>query len=163
MENKHLLFERIFAEYRDKLYRLCYSYTKDESLSEDLVQECFSRIWIYLPGFAGRSDIGTWIYRIAANTCLMQLRKSGKKEVEYQESMKHTAMEESGADQEERSAALFDAIKQLKEMDRLIVSMVLEDMPQKQIGEVLGITENNVNIKVHRIKKRLKEIMEKKH
>lgn len=161
MENKHILFERIFAEYRDKLYRLCYSYTKDEILSEDLVQECFSKVWIYLPDFAGRSEIGTWIYRIAANTCLMQLRKPGKKEVEYQEAMKHTAMEETCGDKEERSAALFDAIKQLKETDRLIISMVLEDMPQKQIGEVLGITENNVNIKVHRIKKRLKELMVK--
>lgn len=161
MENRQILFERLFTEYRHKLYRLCYSYTRDEMLSEDLVQECFSRIWIHLSDFAGRSDIGTWIYRIAANTCLMQLRKSGRNQVEYQEILKYNVSEETNDDQEDRSEALFHAIKQLKEMDRLIISMILEGMPQKQIGDVLGISENNVNIKVHRIKKQLKELIVK--
>lgn len=162
MENRQFFFERIFKEYRHKLYRLCYGYAKDEMLSEDLVQECFSKIWIHLPDFAGRSDIGTWIYRIAVNTCLMQLRKSDKRQLEYQESLKYHIPEEVSEDKEERSAALFEAIGQLKEIDRLIISMVLEDLTQKQIGDVLGITENNVNIKVHRIKKQLKDLMLKR-
>lgn len=154
-----MLFERLFTEYRDKLYRLCYSYTRNETLSEDLMQECFSRIWIHLPGFENRSDIGTWIYRIAVNTCLMQLRQSAKPQLEYKETLAGNMPDDVKEDREELSENLFEAIKQLKEMDRLIISMVLDDMPQKQIGEVLGITENHVNIKVHRIKKQLKELL----
>lgn len=157
-----MLFERLFTEYRDKLYRLCYSYTRNETLSEDLMQECFSRIWIHLPGFDNRSEIGTWIYRIAVNTCLMQLRQSAKPRLEYKETLVSNTPDDAKEDRDERSEALFEAIKQLKEVDRLIISMVLDDMPQKQIGEVLGITENHVNIKVHRIKKQLKELLLKK-
>ena len=59
------------------------------------------------------------------------------------------------------SNVLYSAIAKLNEIDRIIISMLLEDLPQKQIGEVLGITENNVNIKVYRIKKQLKELLSK--
>lgn len=160
-ENRQIVFEQLFIEYRDKVYRLCYSYTRNQTLSEDLVQECFSKAWQHFPDFENRSDIGTWIYRIAANTCLMHLRKSTKSILEYKEIVQSSILEETNDEIEERSSVLFNAINQLEEMDRLIISMVLEDIPQKQIGEVLGINENNVNIKVYRIKKKLKELIVK--
>lgn len=159
LENKQAIFDALFSRYRDWIYRLCYSYTHSEAQAEDLVQECFSKVWVNLPGFQHRSDYSTWIYRIAANTCLMQLRKEKNNPVEYREQLQDKASEERTNDKEQQSENLYRAIGQLGEMDRLIISMVLEDIPQKQIGDVLGITENNVNVKVHRIKKQLKEIL----
>ena len=57
--------------------------------------------------------------------------------------------------------ALNKAIGQLVEIDRLIISLVLQEVNYKEIGEVLGISENNVGVKVHRIKGELKKILEK--
>nr|WP_315152238.1 RNA polymerase sigma factor [uncultured Flavobacterium sp.] len=161
MENKQKIFDQLFTEYRDWIFRLCYSYTRSETQAEDLMQECFSKVWINLSSFEHRSDYSTWIYRIAANTCLMQLRKEKNNPVEYYENIKDNFTEEKPEDKEEQSAILYKAIAQLNEIDRIIISMVLEDVSQKQIGEVLGITENNVNVKVYRIKKQLKELLSK--
>lgn len=158
MEDKQKIFDRLFTRYRDRVFRLCYSYTRSEAPAEDLVQECFSRVWANLAEFEHRSDYGTWIYRIAANTCLMQLRKEKNNPVEYRGQLKEGISEERNADQPE---SLYRAIGQLAEIDRIIISMVLEDVPQREIGEVLGITENHVNVKVHRIKKQLKELLVK--
>lgn len=93
----------------------------------------------------------------------MQLRKEKNNPVEYHEQLQDKPAEEPTNDKEKQSENLYRAIGQLGEMDRLIISMVLEDIAQKQIGEVLGITENNVNVKVHRIKKQLKEILLNNH
>ncbi|MFD1605233.1 RNA polymerase sigma factor [Flavobacterium artemisiae] len=161
MENKQKIFDHLFTEYRDWIFRLCYSYTRSETQAEDLVQECFSKVWINLSSFEHRSDYSTWIYRIAANTCLMRLRKEKNNPIEYHDNLKDNSSEEKYEDKEEQSNVLYGAIAQLNEIDRIIISMVLEDVPQKQIGEVLGITENNVNIKVYRIKKQLKELLSK--
>jgi RNA polymerase sigma-70 factor (ECF subfamily) len=126
--------------------------------AEDLMQECFSKVWVSIDGFQNRSDYSTWIYRIAINTCLMQLRKQKNNPVEYHENLTdrdHGTHE----DKDEEVDILHNAIAQLSEIDRIIISMVLEDVPQKQISEVLGITENNTNVKVYRIKKRLRELL----
>ncbi|REG99753.1 RNA polymerase sigma factor [Flavobacterium aquicola] len=161
MENKKEIFDQLFTEYRDWIFRLCYSYTRSETQAEDLMQECFSKVWINLTSFQHRSDYSTWIYRIAANTCLMLLRKEKNNPVKYHETIKDNCIEEKYDDNEDQSAVLYKAIAQLNEIDRIIISMVLEDVSQKQIGEVLGITENNVNVKVFRIKKQLKELLSK--
>jgi RNA polymerase sigma factor (sigma-70 family) len=163
LENRRAVFDHLFAQYRDWIYRLCYSYTRSNDQAEDLMQECFSKVWLNLSSFQNRSDYSTWIYRIAANTCLMQLRKEKNNPIEYHEQLKELAAEEPTTEKEKQSENLYKAISQLGEMDRLVISMVLEDTPQKQIGEVLGITENNVNVKVYRIKRQLKEILSNNH
>lgn len=159
MENKQTIFDELFVRYRDWVYRLCYSYTNSETEAEDLVQECFSKVWLNLSDFKHRSDYSTWIYRIATNTCLMQIRREKNNPVNYREQLRDKALEEYNKDKEKQSESLYRAISKLNEIDRLIISMVLEGIAQKQIGEVLGITENNVNVKVHRIKSQLKEML----
>ncbi|MBX2953735.1 MAG: RNA polymerase sigma factor [Leadbetterella sp.] len=157
MKDRQKIFDRLFTQYHQRVFRLCYSYTRSEVSAEDLVQECFSRVWSHLPEFEHRSDYSTWIYRIAANTCLMQLRKEKNNLVEYPGQLAEGASEEPGTEQSPEK--LYGAIGQLAEIDRVIISMVLEDIPQREIGEVLGITENHVNVKVHRIKRQLKELL----
>ncbi|MCO6497732.1 MAG: RNA polymerase sigma factor [Chitinophagaceae bacterium] len=159
MSNKQKIFNVLFSEYKDWVYRLCYAYTRNEVQAEDLVQECFSKVWIHLDSFQHRSNYSTWIYRIAVNTCLMQLRQEKNNLVVYSDQLKENISEDDTPSIEEQSTKLYKAIARLPEIDRIIISMVLENVPQKQIGEVLGITENNVNIKVHRIKKQLQLLL----
>lgn len=158
MENRQAIFEQVYALYRDRVYRLCLGYTRHAAQAEDLVQECFCQVWTNLPQFQARADIGTWVYRIAANTCLMQLRRQRTQPVEYRDEWPVPSTEPE-QDVDDPSDKLYRVIATLPEVDRIIISMVLEDVPQRQIGEVLGITENHVNVKVHRIKQKLKEAL----
>ena len=159
MQNKEKLFEQLFVEYKEKLYRLCFSYCNDHSLAEDLLQESFSIIWQHLDNFKNQSAYSTWMYRITVNTCLMHIRSTKKYKYESREVLPEMPVGE--AYQEEAVKELYTAIQQLNEPDRLLISMVLEDVSYKEIGEILGITENNVGVKVHRIKGQIKVFMQK--
>ncbi len=68
-------FDLIVPEFRNRVFRLAFSILKDRAAAEDAAQETFVRVWKALPGFDGRAALGTWIYAITRNTCLMELRK----------------------------------------------------------------------------------------
>lgn len=160
MENKEKLFEQLFTEYKERLYRLCFSYCNHSALAEDLLQESFTKIWQHLEGFKNQSAYSTWMYRITVNTCLMHIRSNKKKQEESRHVLPEVASGE--AYQEEEVNDLYKAIQQLNLPERLLISLVLEDVHYKQIGEILGITENHVGVKVHRVKDQLKIFMTKK-
>ena len=129
--------------------------------AEDLCQEIFVKIFQKYESFEQKSSVGTWIYRIAVNTCLNQLRKEKKnstqpiseKEIEKTETTTHTTKEDN-------LQLLQFCIQKLNEIDRILITLVLEDIPYTQISETLGISEANVRVKVHRIKKELKKLFE---
>jgi RNA polymerase sigma-70 factor, ECF subfamily len=68
-------FDLIVPAFRDRVFRLAWSILKDRAAAEDATQETLVRVWKALPGFDGRAALGTWIYAITRNTCLMELRK----------------------------------------------------------------------------------------
>lgn len=157
--DKNKLFENLFSDYQQKIYRLCYSYSNDDATAKDLLQESFSKVWTHLDTFQNRSEYSTWIYRIAVNTCLNYLRSTKNKRVEFRDAVPDRKEEE--IDTETQINHLYLAIKKLEEVDRLLISMVLDDISYKEIGLILGISENNVGVKIHRIKKQLKDILTK--
>ena len=68
-------FDLVVPAYRDRGFRLACSILKDRAAAEDATQETLVRVWKALPGFDGRAQLGTWIYAITRNTCLMELRR----------------------------------------------------------------------------------------
>ena len=68
-------FDLVVPAYKDRVFRLAYSILKERAAAEDAAQETFVRVWKALPGFDGRAALGTWIYAITRNTCLMELRR----------------------------------------------------------------------------------------
>jgi RNA polymerase sigma factor, sigma-70 family len=68
-------FDLLVPEFQDRVFRLSYSMLKDRAAAEDATQETFVRVWKALASFDGRAALGTWIYAITRNTCLMELRK----------------------------------------------------------------------------------------
>ena len=68
-------FAMLLPRYRDKVFRLTFSMLRDRALAEDTTQDIFLRVWRALPGFAGQSQLSTWIYAISKNACLSELRK----------------------------------------------------------------------------------------
>ena len=71
-------FETIYKTHWQKVFRLCMGYVNDTDRAKDLTQETFIKVWKHLPKFRNESSIGTWIFRIASNTCLRQIQKENK-------------------------------------------------------------------------------------
>ncbi|MCD8178851.1 MAG: sigma-70 family RNA polymerase sigma factor [Tannerellaceae bacterium] len=145
-------FEIIYKKYWDKIFRVCMGYVNDWNLAQDMTQETFIKVWQYLPTFRNDADPGTWIFRIATNVCLRQL--------EYDKrfgSIKLTMdlAEEEKTDTEMQVRLLYKYISELPEIDRIIISLKLEDIRQSEIARIVGLSENNVRVKIHRIKTQL--------
>lgn len=163
--NKEQLFNEVLAENKDRIFRICCAYERDPDERNDLYQEIMINIWKSLDKFEGRSLISTWIYRIAVNTSLLHIKRSAKKrslhsEVDVEtlnipESDSREEMIKTGSDIEN----LLECINKLPKVDRLIISMVLEDLSYKEIAEVTGMTTSNVGVKINRIKKELSKLM----
>jgi RNA polymerase sigma-70 factor (ECF subfamily) len=118
----------------------------------------FINTWNALPGFRGEASEKTWIYRITINTCLMWIRKEKKNPTTHSERSHNEPTIETD-ESHEQIEKLYHAIGQLEELDRLLIMMVLDELEYEEISRIVGITENNVRVKVHRIKQRLKTIM----
>ena len=71
-------FETLLLKYKDRVYTQLYLMVKNRDLAEDLFQETFIKVWKQLPNFRNESSLGTWIFRIASNTCLRQIQKEKK-------------------------------------------------------------------------------------
>lgn len=145
-------FEEIYNTYWSKIFRLSMGYVNDPDLAKDIAQETFIKVWQQLPKFRNESSIGTWIFRIASNNCLRQLEKRKKiVKAELPMDMK----EEVTPDMEEDVAFLYQCIATLPEMERIIISLELEEIKQSEIAKIVGISEGNVRVRIHRIKEKL--------
>jgi RNA polymerase sigma-70 factor (ECF subfamily) len=146
-------FESIYSRDWQKIFRLCMGYVNDTDAAKDLTQETFIKIWKQLPNFRNDSSVGTWIYRIASNTCLRQIQKDNKmpKSVLPAQFLVETPQK----DTEDDITSLYQYISELMEVDRIIISLELEDVNQKEIAKIVGISEGNVRVRVHRIKEKL--------
>lgn len=161
MNNKTSQFESLHKQYFSMVLQMCLGFTQgDYDKASDLSQEIFIKIWKHLDSFKGLSSYKTWIYRITVNTCLQLIRKEKKNNTLSIDNTHEQFIEESKNDETEASKSLYKAIGQLNELDRLVIMMVLEGQHYDDISEVLGIEQTNVRVKIHRIKKRLKKILE---
>jgi RNA polymerase sigma-70 factor (ECF subfamily) len=124
---------------------------------DDLFQEVMTNVWNSLPSFRGEAKISTWLYRIAVNTALIHRRKRKPSEalvdVADQRASVHQDLE-----RRERLEALHRAIARLGDQDRLIVSLLLEGLSYREIGDITGITVNYVGVKLSRIKQTLEQL-----
>lgn len=157
-ENKRLIFKELFDSNSKKIFNLCYGYSGDEDTANDLVQETFIKVWQNLDKFRNQANYSTWIYRIAVNTCLSYLRTAKRRPTdELNEQIIENYVEEPSYKQEQ-VAMLYKSIAQLEENERLIIAMVLDELPYPEIAEIAGISEGNLRVKIHRIKHKLTEI-----
>ena len=145
-------FDEIYKTYWQRIFRLCMGYVNDADLAQDLAQETFIIVWKQLSKFRNESAIGTWIFRIASNHCLRQM--------EQQKRYPKTALpldlrEEKQPTIEPQLQFLYKCISELPETDRIIISLELENVKQAEIAAIIGLSEANVRVKIHRIKEKL--------
>lgn len=153
-------FEIIYKEYAPTIRKLCLSYTGNKDNAEDLIQETFIAVWKKIDSFRNDAKLSTWIYRIAINNCLMSIRKQ-----QYLEKIANKTFidipDETSDEKAQQIDLLYKCISKLKEADRILITFVLDEKPYEEIAEITGITENNLRVKIHRIKKELTQIFHK--
>jgi len=151
------IFQSVYHQFYPVVYRLCLGYFKgDAGLATDMVQEVFIRVWEKHDSFKGECKVNTWIFRIAVNCCLTEIRrrKNYENRILHYRQPENDPAEKQHNDQE----ILYRCIKQLDEPNRVLAMLILEDLSNKDIALILGLTEVNTRVKVHRLKEKLHQV-----
>jgi RNA polymerase sigma factor (sigma-70 family) len=159
-DNNKKLFESLHEMYFPMVMQMCLGYMKgDLELAKDMAQDVFINIWKALDGFRQQSSYKTWIYRITVNTCLLHIRKNKNRQQEGLSDSLSRLPEELADHAEQQHQALYKAIGELPGLDRLIIMLVLEELEYDEIAAITGITAVNVRVKIHRIRKKIRELL----
>ena len=150
-------FAQTVKEHRSTIYTVCYMFSQDADEVEDLFQEVLINLWKGFESFEQRANIKTWIYRIALNTCISQDRKKKRRSSEVRMTMDINLFEDNDDDTRQVDM-LHKRISRLQPFDRAIVLLWLENLPYEEIGQIVGITAKNVSLRLHRIRKQLKQM-----
>lgn len=150
--------------YSGIIIKICRAYTDSQEDFEDYYQEVCLQIWRSKDKFRGESKWSTWVYRLSLNICLTLIKKKKRTRQYFASDNPQTneIIEDNQAFSDESLNLLYAAIKQLSEIDRAVILLYLEERPNKEIAEVIGTSPNNIGVRINRIKKRLKTILDGK-
>ena len=152
-------FSQLVRENKSTIYTVCYMFSNNQDEVADLFQEVLIKLWKGYSTFESRSDIKTWIYRVALNTCISIDRKN-KRRAKHQLSMDINLFADKDAKTEQVSM-LHRRINQLQPLDRAIALLWLENISYDEIGAIVGITAKNVSVRLFRIRQQLKNMSDK--
>ncbi|GAT63984.1 RNA polymerase sigma factor [Paludibacter jiangxiensis] len=156
MEDQQQHFVSLIEQNKALIYKFCYMYANEADTPQDLFQEVIINLWKGYPTFRGDCKVQTWIYRIALNTCVTFMRKSGSRP-------KTTALSEDlivydDATDASQIKELYTLINRLNEIEKAIVLLYLEERSYDEIAQIVGITRNNVGVRINRIKEKLSQM-----
>jgi RNA polymerase sigma-70 factor (ECF subfamily) len=152
-------FEQLWRDFGASLGRLASSYESNAHAQEDLLQDIRLAIWVALPRFRGESSLRTFLFRIAHNRALTHVwrRKRTSTFDPSEEITDSRSGPEAAVIQNANHSRLMKAIRQLPVSFRQVITLSLEDLSHAEIAGVLGISENNVAVRMNRARKLLKE------
>lgn len=150
------IFKEWLDNYRALLFKVIKAYTRNIEDENDLFQEVSLQVYRSVPNFKGNSAVSTWLYRIALNTAIKWSTKERKHVDGHQEidSLTHV-LESNEQSSDERVSWLYREIHRFDEIDRSLTLLLLDGYSYKEMAEMMGISESNIGVKIHRIKKQL--------
>jgi RNA polymerase sigma-70 factor (ECF subfamily) len=152
-------FLALITEHQNIVHKVCNMYADTTQAREDLFQEVLLNAWKGIKQFRGDSKFTTWLYRVALNTAITQFRKENRSPITQPLPQYSLTIADEPFRPDERVAVMYQAINKLSKIDKALVLLYLEDYGHAEIGEMLGITANNVAVKLNRVKTKLKEFM----
>ena len=156
MTTQERQFAQIVAEHKSTIYTVCYMFSQDADEVNDLFQEVLIHLWKGFDSFEHRSDIRTWIYRVALNTCISLDRKK-RRAATVKVTMDINLFKDNDEDTRQVDM-LHKRISKLQPFDRAIVLLWLENLPYEEIGQIVGISTKNVSVRLFRIREQLKNM-----
>ncbi len=144
------------------IYKIATVYTNTADEKNDLVQEIIYQLWKSFDSYNQKSTLGTWIYRVALNVALFQLKQNRKKISTipiHEQELNHT--ETGDAELEEQWKQLKHKIDNLNLLEKGIVMLYLDNKSYDEIADIMGMSKTNVGTRLARIKEKLKSQMDK--
>lgn len=154
------LFLSMIETNKGIIYKIANSFCRDIDDRKDLAQEIILKLWKSFETFNEQAKHSTWIYRVSLNVAISFYRKEksrSKINVPFSETILTIAGFENHASAEQKAFFLNRFLSELKELDRALLLLYLEEKSHKEIAQIIGITETNVATKIGRIKKILKQ------
>jgi RNA polymerase sigma-70 factor (ECF subfamily) len=154
-------FLQIITENQGIIHKVCSVYCDLEEDRRDLFQEILAQLWKSYPTFRNESKFSTWMYRVALNTAITSFKKDKRQPDKSGISYENLQLAEEMYDsrEEEQIRMLNKAVSNLSGIEKSIILLFLEDKKYEEIAEITGITQNYVRVKMNRIKKKLKLLM----
>lgn len=161
MRNTEKDFVKLINENQGLIHKVCFMYERNDESRKDMFQEIVLQLWRAFPSFKGQAKITTWMYRIALNTAISSLRKTSRipESTDLDNLKFQFADDNESATRREQFQMLENAINQLSEIEKAIIMLYLDDIPYEEIAETLGIKQNNVRVKMNRIREKLRNIL----
>lgn len=157
-EEQKRLFLVTIEQHKGILYKVARAYCPNEDDRQDLIQEMMIQVWQSIHKYNGQFKISTWLYRISLNVAISFYRKNTARTNKYtvlnEQSAQIPTEDKTEIEQQLNILELF--ISELKEIDKALMILYLEDKSHVEIAEILGISVSNVGTKIGRIKDKLK-------
>ena len=154
-------FVELLEKHQNIAHKICRLYTNNQAAHNDLFQEITIQLWKAYPKFRGDAKFSTWMYRVGLNTAITLYRKS-KRTIKTQE-FESVAFKIKSIDyddtEEQQLKLLYKAIHQLNDIEKALVLLYLEEKNYSEISQTLGISEVNARVKMNRVKKKLRTIL----
>lgn len=148
-------FIQLINRHQGIIHKICRLYRDSPEDREDLFQEIVFQLWKSVPTFNNEATFSTWMYRVALSTAIVAFRKK-KPQIIYTPVLpdKPETLQEH-----EQTGQLFAALKKLDDDEKALITLYLEELSYKEIAAITGITENNVGVKLNRIKNKIQQLL----
>lgn len=166
-------FRELFAKYQNQIINFCYRFCFDRELAEDLAQEAFLRVYRGGRRYRPKARFSTWLYRIAVNVCLNEVRKMKKysvtqsldrttKDDSYDRRPEYGDKNQVPADEmmsgRQREQQIKTALRNLpKEQRAAVVLRIYNEFSYKDIADQMSVSEGKVKTLIFRGRQALKE------
>ncbi len=154
-------FHALLERHRRIVLKVASTYAREPADRADLAQDIVTQCWRAFAGYDASRSFSTWMYRIALNVAISFARSNEHRQrhaVAFDDAL-HDAAATSDADTDERVLTLYRCIDALDPLNRALLILYLDEHSQREIADILGITETNVATKIGRLKDRLRNDM----
>ena len=146
---------RIFTLFKNDIYRLAYSYTKNFSDTDDIVQSVFIKLYKNFDKFTDDTSIKKWLTKVTINECRTLFLSAWKRKV-----FPITDKEENIVEEKKDDSSLIDSLMQLPKKYRIVLFLFYyEDYKIKEISEILNLNESTIKTRLSRAKSLLKDVL----
>jgi len=153
-------FTALVTGHQGIILKVCRMYCRDPDDAGDLFQEIVLQLWKGYPRYNGDAKVTTWMYKVALHTAITHFRRQRDRVKSQPFSYgRHDRPEEAPGAAAEQQESLRVAMSHLDKFDKAVLILYLDDKPYREIADIMGISETYVGVKLNRIRKKLKELL----
>jgi RNA polymerase sigma-70 factor (ECF subfamily) len=149
-------FLQLIRQHQGIIHKICRLYRDTPEDRQDLFQEIEFQLWRSVPAFSSQSAFSTWMYRVALSTAIATFRKK-KPDIRYMPLVPEE--QEASEEPNEQREQLMEALRKLNDADKALITLYLEDLSYQEIAAITGLSENNVGVKLNRIKTKTQQLL----